>query len=88
MNRTSRTDTVPLAQRPALLAAGLLGAALLLLGGVPLAGRLLAHLTLWGAALTVPGLPHLALVVVGGALLTLFWRRRYAAAAATSPAGE
>jgi len=88
MNRTSRTDTVPLAQRPALLAAGLLGVALLLMGGVPLAGRLLAHLTLWGAALTVPGLPHLALFAVGAALLALFWRRRYGAAPAAPPAGE
>ncbi|MDX3234187.1 hypothetical protein PV392_00505 [Streptomyces sp. ME03-5709C] len=78
MNRTPRTDPPPLTQRPALLLAGLGGVALLLLGGVPLTERLLAHLTVWGDVLMpVPGLPHLVLAVVGAALLTLFWRRHH-----------
>lgn len=69
-------------QRPALLVAGLGGLALLLLGGVPLTERLLAHLTLWGAAPSVPGLPHLVLAVVGAVLLTLYWLRRHGTAPA------
>ncbi|MEU4096330.1 hypothetical protein [Streptomyces sp. NPDC026673] len=77
MNRTPRTETVPLIQRPGQLVAGLLGAALLLTGGVPLAERLLAHLALWGIALSVPGLPQLVLFAGGATLLALFWRRRY-----------
>ncbi|MEU1616600.1 hypothetical protein ABZ479_04760 [Streptomyces sp. NPDC005722] len=82
MNRTPHPHTAPVSQRPAQLLAGLAGLALLLLGAVPLTGRLLAHLTLWGAALPVPGLPHLVLLAVGGALLTVLWRLRHRAAPA------
>lgn len=82
MNPTPRTESVPLAQRPAQLLAGLAGVVLLLLGGVPLTERVLANLAVWGAGRTVPGLPHLILFVVGAALLTLFWRLRYGKASA------
>ncbi|WP_351236410.1 hypothetical protein [Streptomyces sp. NPDC002133] len=85
MNRSPRKDTVPLPQRPARLAVGLLGAALLLLGGVPLAERFQAHLTLWGAALPIPGLPHLVLFAAGVAALSLFWRRRHGTAGRPDP---
>lgn len=77
MNRTPRTENAPLSRRPGQLVAGLIGAVLLLMGGVPLAERLLAHLTLWGTALSLPGLPQLVLFAGGATLLALFWRRRY-----------
>ncbi|MFB7288508.1 hypothetical protein [Actinacidiphila glaucinigra] len=82
MNPTPRTESVPLTQRPAQLLAGLVGVALLLLGGVPLTERLFAHLTVWAAGQTIPGLSHLVLLVVGAALLTLFWRLRHGKAPA------
>ncbi|MDX2853473.1 hypothetical protein [Actinacidiphila glaucinigra] len=84
MNPTPRTESVPLVQRPAQLLAGLAGVVLLLLGGVPLTERILAHLAVWGAGQAVPGLPHLILLVVGAALLTLFWRLRHG----TAPAAQ
>lgn len=80
MNHTPRTKPPSLTQRPALLLAGLAGVVLLLLGGVPLAERFLAHMTVWGAAMSVPGLPHLVLVAVGAGLCALFARRRPGAA--------
>ncbi|MFE0631705.1 hypothetical protein ACFW3D_32730 [Streptomyces sp. NPDC058864] len=82
MNRTPRTETVPLTRNPARLLAGLVGVALLLLGGVPLTERLLANLTVWSAGLTVSGLPHLILLVAGAGLLALFWRLHHRAAVA------
>ncbi|MGI5248405.1 hypothetical protein [Actinacidiphila glaucinigra] len=81
MNPTPRTESVPLVQRPAQLLAGVV---LLLLGGVPLTERILAHLAVWGAGQAVPGLPHLILLVVGAALLTLFRRLRHG----TAPAAQ
>ncbi|MEU8836856.1 hypothetical protein [Streptomyces sp900116325] len=76
MNRSLSTNIVPLLQYPRRLASGLLGAALLLLGGVHLAERLLAHLALWSLSVPVPGLFHLALFAAGAATLALVLRRR------------
>ncbi|WP_431946812.1 hypothetical protein [Actinacidiphila sp. bgisy167] len=78
--RTEPLSPPSLTQRPALLLVGLAGVALLLLGGVPLAERFLAHVAVWGAAVSVPGLPHLVLVVAGAGLCALFARRRPGAA--------
>lgn len=78
MNRSSLKDSLPLIPRPTRLAGALLGAALLLLGGVPLAERSVAHLAVWRAALPIPGLVHLVLVAAGATALTLVWRRHTA----------
>jgi hypothetical protein len=74
MNRSPYLTTV-LLRHPRRLAAGLLGTALLLLGGVHLAERLLAHLALWSRAVPVPGLLHLALPTAGAVTLALVLRR-------------
>jgi hypothetical protein len=71
MNRSPYLNIVPFLQHPRRLAVGLLGAALLLLGAVHLAERLLAHLALWSLAVPVPGLFHLALFAAGAVALVL-----------------
>ncbi|MFF5279644.1 hypothetical protein [Streptomyces sp. NPDC000133] len=73
MNRTPSHTSFPLLQRPARLAGVLVGAVLLLLGGVPLAERVVAHLTVWTATVPVPGLAHLLLFAAGAAALA--WAR-------------
>jgi hypothetical protein len=75
MNRSPYLNIVPFLQHPRRLAVGLLGAALLLLGAVHLAERLLAHLALWSLAVPVPGLFHLALFAAGAVALALVLRR-------------
>ncbi|MBW8797561.1 MAG: hypothetical protein JF597_29475 [Streptomyces sp.] len=76
MNGSPYLNTVPL-RHPRRLAASLLGTALLLLGGVHLAERLVAHLTLWSGAVPVPGLLHLALAAAGAVTLALVLRHRH-----------
>ncbi|MET7552348.1 hypothetical protein ABZS95_43240 [Streptomyces sp. NPDC005479] len=78
-------DALPLIQRPARLTGALLGAVLLLLGGVPLAERSVAHLGLWSAALPIPGLSYLVLLAAGAGALTLVWRGRHHTAGRPDP---
>ncbi|WP_399946500.1 hypothetical protein ACGH52_39040 [Streptomyces sp. BBFR25] len=76
MNRsTHKTTALPFPQ-PARLTAVLLGVLLLLMGGVPMAERLVAHLTAWTAGAPVPGLAWLLPFVAGVLALFLTLRRR------------
>lgn len=76
MNRSTYDNAVPPTRHPARLAAGALGAVLLLLGLVPLAERLLAHLEVWSLALPSPALTDLALAAAGAVALLLALRSR------------
>ncbi|MFE2050857.1 hypothetical protein ACFXAS_20410 [Streptomyces sp. NPDC059459] len=76
MNRsTHKTTALPFPQ-PARLTAVVLGALLLLAGGVPLAERLVAHLRVWTAGAPVPGLAWLLPFAAGVLALLLLLRRR------------
>ncbi|MET7851806.1 hypothetical protein ABZT48_26980 [Streptomyces avermitilis] len=85
MNRSPLMNSLPLIQRPARLTGALLGAVLLLLGGVPSAERLTAHLAVWSAALPIPGLLHLMLLAAGAAALTLVRRGSHRTAGRPDP---
>ncbi|MEW2289344.1 hypothetical protein [Streptomyces sp. NPDC047841] len=75
MNRILEKGAVLPVRQPARLVAGVLGAVILLLGAVPLAGRFLAHLQVWTLAVPVPGLSHLLVVAAGTAVLCVALRR-------------
>ncbi|MET8412977.1 hypothetical protein ABZV34_33755 [Streptomyces sp. NPDC005195] len=75
MNRSPNLNVAVVLRHPKRLAAGLAGVALLLLGGVHLAERLIAHLALWSLAVPVPGLFHLTLFAAGIAAVVLVLRR-------------
>jgi hypothetical protein len=76
MNRsTHETPALPVRQ-PARFAAVVTATLLLLVGGVPLAERLMAHLTVWNAGAPVPGLAWLVPFAAGVAVLALSLVRR------------
>ncbi|MFI8209402.1 hypothetical protein [Streptomyces werraensis] len=83
MNRSTH-ETTPLPFRQPARFAAVVGATLLLLvGGVPLAERLMAHLTVWNAGAPVPGLAWLVPFAAGAAVLTLTLVRRSGTAGET-----
>jgi hypothetical protein len=76
MNRSANDNAALLVRQPARLAAGALGAALLLVGLLPLTERFLAHLQVWSLTLPIPHLSDLALAAMGAAALLMTLRRR------------
>ncbi|MDQ0757602.1 hypothetical protein [Streptomyces canus] len=76
MNRSTHRTTALLFQQPARLIAVVIAALLLLMGGVPMAERLVAHLTVWTASAPVPGLAWLLPFTAGASALFLTLGRR------------
>ncbi|MFE1996105.1 hypothetical protein [Streptomyces parvulus] len=77
MNRSPRKTTPLPIPQPARLTVVVLGVLLVLVGGVPMAERTVAHLTVWTAGAPVPGLAWLLPFAIGVlALLRTPGRRR------------
>jgi hypothetical protein len=76
MNRSTHKTAALFFPQSARLTGVVLGALLLLMGCVPMAERLVAHLTVWTAGAPVPGLAWLLPFVAGVLALFLTLRRR------------
>lgn len=88
MYRSPRKTTPLPFPQPARLTAVVLGVLLVLVGGVPVAERLVSHLAVWTAGAPIPGLAWLLLFAAGVLVLFLTPGRRGGAGNEAHPQEE